>query len=264
MGQTPYDLIGTNYNRTRMADPRIVSAIFELLKLPPGSAIADIGAGTGNYSLALARLGYKILAIEPSDKMLKQAVSNENISWLQGFAEDIPLVDDSVKAVMIILALHHFSSMEKAIWEAARVCPSGPVVVFTMDPRESEEFWFNDYFPEIERQVRQVFPPIQDVIQMFCEKNGWSAQTRKFPLPSDLIDQNMCSGWNRPEIYLDKHFRQNMSGFALASQTEVEKGLKRLQRDLFEGVWNRENGYLRKQLFFNAGFRFIRFSKPNN
>jgi ubiquinone/menaquinone biosynthesis C-methylase UbiE len=261
MKGTPYDLIGTSYNRTRTADPRITSVVYDLLGLPPGSSVVDIGAGTGNYSLALAELGLKIRALEPSVEMLRQAASHESIFWLQGFAEAVPLADDSMDGVIIILALHHFSSTEKAIREISRVCPTGPVVVFTMDPREGEDFWFNAYFPGIDRQVRQVFPPIQDVIKTFFEGNGWSAQTRKFPLPGDLADQNMCSGWNKPEIYLDKQFRANMSGFALASQTEVEKGLRRLRRDLSEGVWDRENGYLRKQLSFDAGFRFVRFIK---
>jgi protein-L-isoaspartate O-methyltransferase len=49
-----YDKIGRNYPTHRQADPRLTASILELLSLPEASEIADVGAGTGNYSLALA------------------------------------------------------------------------------------------------------------------------------------------------------------------------------------------------------------------
>jgi ubiquinone/menaquinone biosynthesis C-methylase UbiE len=52
-----YDQLGQGYSRTRRADARIVERIIDLLSLPVGSHIADVGAGTGNYSNALAAHG---------------------------------------------------------------------------------------------------------------------------------------------------------------------------------------------------------------
>ena len=49
-----YDSIGIKYNQYRRAEDRIVSALKGLLGLPQDSTIADIGAGTGNYSNELA------------------------------------------------------------------------------------------------------------------------------------------------------------------------------------------------------------------
>ena len=69
------------YTRHRQADPRIVDAIVELLDVPSGSAIADVGAGTGNYSCALARRGYTIKAIEPSNVMRSQAETAKSVEW---------------------------------------------------------------------------------------------------------------------------------------------------------------------------------------
>src|SRR5208337_1721670 len=147
--------------------------IRDLLNLPPGSTIADIGAGTGNYSSSLANLGYKVLAVEPSEEMRKQALPNKNVRWYSGTAESIPLDDNSVKGIMIVLALHHFADVRKAIHELTRICPSGPVVIFTMDPRESEEFWFYNYFPEISQHVEKTFPPINDVVRLFETNSRW-------------------------------------------------------------------------------------------
>ncbi|MDF5732450.1 MAG: hypothetical protein PUP92_31745 [Rhizonema sp. PD38] len=45
-----YDSIGKQYTKTRIPDPRIVKTIINLLNLPQGSILADIGAGTGGYT----------------------------------------------------------------------------------------------------------------------------------------------------------------------------------------------------------------------
>jgi hypothetical protein len=71
----------------------------------------------------------------------------------------------------------------------------------------------------------------------------------------------MCSGWNRPEIYLDPQMRNNTSGFATASQDKVQKELERLQKDLSSGEWDRKHGNLRTRSSFDAGFRFIKFTR---
>jgi len=255
-----YDSIGRNYNRNRTADRRVLAVIQELLELPAGSAIADIGAGTGNYSNALAGLGYKLEAVEPSVEMRRQAIPKSQVHWLSGSAEAIPLGDNSVDGVIIILALHHFYDIPCAAKEIYRICPEGPVVIFTMDPRKGEQFWFDDYFPEIARHVLKVFPPIDEVAGIISGTGKWQTRTREFPLPPDLADRNMCSAWAKPEMYFDAQMRRNTSGFALASPAAVDRGLKRLQHDLQSGKWDSEYGHLRRRKYFDAGFRFLRFA----
>ena len=259
MNDATYDIIGDGYNKNRAADKRILKNIIDLLDLPAGKLVADIGAGTGNYTGTLANSGYRLFAIEPSGIMRKQAIPNSNISWISGLAEALPLRDRSMDGIIIVLAIHHFSDIHIAAKEMARVCPKGPLVILTMDPRESENFWFNDYFPEIELHVLKSFPPLHEVVNVFSANENWSTRVIKFPLPYDLVDKNMCSGWNRPEIYLDPRLRQNTSGFALASPSAVQEGLKRLENDLQSGKWDALNGHLRRQESFDAGFRFLQF-----
>lgn len=259
MNDITYDAIGESYNDNRTADKRILKNLIQLLDLPAGKLIADIGAGTGNYTNALAYSGYKLFAIEPSVIMRKQAIPDNNVSWISGLAEDLPLQDKSMDGIIITLAIHHFSDLRKAAREVIRVCPKGPLVMLTMDPREGENFWFNDYFPEIELHVLKRFPPLHEVVNIFSGTRNISMQVIRFPLPYDLADKNMCSGWNRPEIYLDPSMRQNMSGFALASSSAVQEGLKRLENDLQSGKWDELNGHLRRQGSFDAGFRFLQF-----
>ena len=259
MSDATYDVIGDSYNKNRTADNRILKTIIDLLDLPAGKLIVDIGAGTGNYSNALADLGYGLIAIEPSEIMRKQAVPNDNITWICGLAESLPLQDASTDGVIMVLAVHHFSDIRGAANEGARVCPTGPLIILTVDPRQSQKFWFNDYFPEIAQHAFKVFPPISEVIDIFSVIKRWSTQIIKFPLPYDLTDKNMCAGWNRPEIYLDPQMRQNTSGFALASPSAVQAGIALLENDLQSGKWDKVHGHLRSQESFDAGFRFLLF-----
>ncbi len=261
MNEKVYDTIGVNYRSNRVADRRIIEKIIELLNLSPGSTIADVGAGTGNYANALASRGYWLKAVEPSKEMQRQAIPNERVEWFLDSAESIPLSDDSVDGLIVILALHHFSSLPMAAKEMRRLCSQGPIVVFTLDPRQGEKPWFNDYFPEVYKKDFQSFPPVGEVADMITREGRWEKTIRKFPLPHDLSDKNMYSGWNKPEIYLDPHFRRNVSGLALASKSVVQRGMEFLRNDLRTGKWDEKYGHLRDQRFFDAGFRFIKCLK---
>jgi ubiquinone/menaquinone biosynthesis C-methylase UbiE len=261
MKSTLYDEIGKQYQGHRSADQRIVKAITHLLDLPGKSGIADIGAGTGNYSNALAHSGFKVYAVEPSTEMRSQAVQNENVIWLEGTAESIPLPDYSVDGIVVILALHHFSSLEKALPEFSRICPHGPVVIFSFDPRESEDFWLQEYFNDIWLHTFTHFPPIDELARSIAKAARRPAEIHTFLLPHDLSDRFMAAGWNKPELYLNAQIRKSMSGFALADPARVEQGRQRLKTDLKSGIWDKKFGHLRQRKHFDAGYRFVKLKK---
>jgi SAM-dependent methyltransferase len=253
-----YDSIGFDYNRHRAAEPSVVRSLLRLLDLPIGSVIADIGAGTGNYSNVLAQHGYKLYAIEPSAVMRSQALRVESVQWLAGTAEAMPLRDNSIEGVVCTLAIHHFDCVAKAASELGRICPSGPIVLLTIDPRLGESFWFSEYFPAIYQKLLYAFPPIERVCTAFTKHGGFTFQVSLWLLPQNAVDITMHSGWNKPEIYLDQSHRQNMSGLALASRSEIESGVSTLQAALASGAWDRDHGYLRKQSEIDLGFRFVK------
>jgi ubiquinone/menaquinone biosynthesis C-methylase UbiE len=253
-----YDTIGTTYNSSRNADARIAHALKDLLALPIGASIADVGAGTGNYSNALADCGFRIIAVEPSLAMRQQATPHAGVEWIVGSAEAIPLEDASVDGVIATLAVHHFSDVAAAALEMRRIAPRGPIVLLTIDPRRGEPFWFADYFPGIYQKTYRDFPPINDLVATFLADSGWIAEVRSFPLPDDLTDLNMNAGWNRPEIYLDDRIREGMSGFALADPEEVRAGLARLRSDLADGGWDARHGDHRGEESRDLGFAFVK------
>jgi SAM-dependent methyltransferase len=97
--------------------------------------VADLGAGTGILSRLLARLGHEVVAVEPDDAMRAQLErASPGLPALAGTAEEIPLPDASVDAVVAGQAYHWFDP-GRAHPEIARVLrPGGVFAVLRNDP----------------------------------------------------------------------------------------------------------------------------------
>jgi len=177
-----YDSIGKSYAQTRKADLRISKKIQELLALPEGSSIADIGAGTGNYSLELAKKGYHLMAIEPSVQMRLQAMPHKNVTWIDGSAEKIPLKDDVVDGAVIVLAFHHFLDQKESIQEICRLVGSGPIVIFSWDVEKLSHFWLSDYFSGIYPGPKDVAGDVEAAAKNIKNWTGRRCEISEFRL----------------------------------------------------------------------------------
>jgi SAM-dependent methyltransferase len=254
---TLYDRIGSSYASTRVADPRIVDHLDMLLALPAGSAVADIGAGTGMYTNALAARGYRMIAVEPSAVMRNQAIAHPNVQWLESSAEGIPLADRSVDGVLSTLAVHHFRDLSEAVKEMIRIT-CGPVLLFTFDPVLRPDFWLYDYFPLLREEALRQYPSAERIRNELQVHGCESIQVVEFPLPRDLRDRFTAAGWGEPESYLDPEVRANMSPFRLMPEALVEEGVSRLRDVLKSGVWDAKYGHLRSHPELSVGYVFIR------
>ena len=89
--------------------------------------VADIGAGTGKLTAALVGLGADVTAVEPDPQMLAELQwAMPEVRSAPGSAEEIPLPDASVDAVLAGQAMHWFD-MDRAMPEIARVLTPGGV-----------------------------------------------------------------------------------------------------------------------------------------
>ena len=251
-----FDKIGETYRDTRQADERIVARLVEYLGLSSGATVADIGAGTGNYSVALAEAGFNVIAVEPSDVMLRRARPHPRIEWRQGCAENVPLPDSSVEGVVSTLALCHFSDVSQAFDEMARISNSGPVVIFTFDCNVGRATWLYEYFPFIWDTFDQ-YPCPDELARMLTRATGKPAKTTTFRLPPDLVDNFAGASWRRPERYLEEGYRRNMSSFCKADPAVVEEGISNLAGDLANGVWQRRHGAILSLADLDVGYRFV-------
>ena len=252
-----YDSIGQNYNLTRRADWRIVDRLVELLDLPTGSTIADVGAGTGNYSNAIAQRGYQVIAIEPSEVMQSQKQPHPNVSWLTATAEKIPLPDDAVDGAVIMLALHHFDDLHLGIKEINRIVTRGKIVIFAFEQSKIPEFWLTNYFPSFISDTLNTFPNTREIARTINRITHREVKIVPFVLPTDLQDLFAATGWCKPEIYLDRKVRNGISTFGKMSIEELKVGIDNLGKDLDNGVWQEKYGYLQQQNSYDAGYRIL-------
>lgn len=92
--------------------------------------VLDVGGGSGRAASALGGA----IVVDPARGMLTEAREAGNEA-VRGSAEQLPARDESVDAVTVVDALHHFASAEDAVAEAARVLrPGGVLVVREFDP----------------------------------------------------------------------------------------------------------------------------------
>ena len=102
------------------------------------SKILEIGAGTGRYSIALAKEGMNVTAVELVDKNLEilkdKSKSISNIRSLKADATNLNMFEDNSFDVTLVFGpLYHLyegKEVNKAIDEAIRVTRSGGVIMF--------------------------------------------------------------------------------------------------------------------------------------
>ncbi len=254
---TLYNFIGQKYNLTRQPDSRIVEQLVNLLDLQPGKTIADVGAGTGNYTNAIADRGYQVIAIEPSEVMQSQAKPHSNVTWLTGTAEEIPLVDNAVDGAIVMLALHHFSDLTAGIREIERIVAGGKIVIFAFEQSKIPDFWLTDYFPYFIDDTLKTFPDTKEIAKNINQITQKKVKIIPFLLPTDLRDLFAAAGWCQPEIYLDEDIRHGISTFSKIPPDELEIGINQLRADVNSGIWEHKYGKLKQQSEYDAGYRIM-------
>ncbi len=122
------------------------SIVVALMRLLPPMTVADLGSGDGNFSFLLATRAKRVIAVDGSEKMLEvgrdQATRNgiDNVEFLQGDMEELPIESGSVELAFFSQSLHHALHPARALMEAFRILgPGGRVVVLDLAKHRFEE-----------------------------------------------------------------------------------------------------------------------------
>jgi SAM-dependent methyltransferase len=144
-------------------------AIERHLRVSPGMALLDIGAGTGAFAAAFSDwFGVDVLAVEPSAPMRDQIPRLPRIQVFEGSASALPLPDASADAAWLSLVIHHIPDLTIAAQEIRRVLRSGaPVLIRQGFPGRCDRVELVRWFPETARIVA-TFPSVEDTCQAFA------------------------------------------------------------------------------------------------
>ena len=101
--------------------------------LPQPGTVLEIGAGTGRYSIALAKMGHRVTAVELAERNLELLRQNAqgigNLTALQGDAVDLSrFADDSFDLTLLLGPMYHLydrQDRDAALREAVRVTRPG-------------------------------------------------------------------------------------------------------------------------------------------
>jgi SAM-dependent methyltransferase len=127
-----------------------VPRLLDILGPAPGERLLEVGAGTGAYTLPMARAvapGGTVDAFDVQQEMLdeltrradRQGVSN--VRPQQGDAQRLPYADASFDAAYLVTVLHEVPDQDRALRELCRVVrPGGRVVVGEMSPLPTAHF----------------------------------------------------------------------------------------------------------------------------
>ena len=108
--------------------------------LHPGEVVLDLGSGAGADVLISARRvapGGRAIGLDMTDEMLELARRNaaeagaDNVEFLKGYLEDIPLPDDSVDVVISNCVINLAADKNVVLAEAARVLRAGGRLAFS-------------------------------------------------------------------------------------------------------------------------------------
>ncbi len=119
------------YAKGRPGYPKM--AIETIIGLAPsGGVFADIGAGTGKFTVKLAERGYSVFAVEPNADMRKQLTGTLshflNAQTINGSAENTTLPNHCVDVIVCAQALNYFD-INRFRMECQRIGKPGSIVV---------------------------------------------------------------------------------------------------------------------------------------
>jgi SAM-dependent methyltransferase len=117
------------------------AAVEWTLEHAPGRDVLDLAAGTGKLTEVIAATGARVIAVEPLDGMRRElAVTVPDAIRLAGTAEQLPLEDGSVDAVLVGQAFHWFDQ-PRSLDEMARVLRPDGAVGLIWNLRDEREQW---------------------------------------------------------------------------------------------------------------------------
>ena len=128
----------------------------------PISTVLEIGCGYGTLAIAMTKAGYGVTCLDVSKEALRKAEErakgeNAQITWHQGFAENIPFPDKSFDVITCCHTLEHVKDLSQTVNAMKRVARLAVVVLV---PKQRFRLYAENYHT-------QFFSTQEDLIRTF-------------------------------------------------------------------------------------------------
>jgi ubiquinone/menaquinone biosynthesis C-methylase UbiE len=150
VGGVPRDLFASAasyYERYRSRYPVAeLDALAARLGLDGSGRVVDVGCGTGQLAIPLARHAGTVVAIDPVADMLAsgrpaaEAAGVDNITWLQGDSRQLSVLVEPGARAAFFAASFHWTDRPAVVRELdGLLAPAGSIVIINDDLDESED-----------------------------------------------------------------------------------------------------------------------------
>jgi ubiquinone/menaquinone biosynthesis C-methylase UbiE len=145
----------------------IALAWVDELRLPPRSEVLEVGCGAGLTTVALARRGLRVHAIDPVPTMIELTQWHAAEAGLSGVVDAglgdvhaLPFDDDAFDLVVALGVLAWLHSPLKALQEMARVTRTGGTIIVTANNAARLNYlldpWFNPHLASTRAAVKRI------------------------------------------------------------------------------------------------------------
>ncbi len=187
--------------------------------------LLDLGSGTGRFATLFARsFDIQVIAVEPSTRMLAIGASGEkqnNLSYIAGSAECIPLRGESCDLVWMSQVWHHVRDRHACANELRRIVRRGGHVLVRGtfgDQLDGFPTLFR-YWPST-RAICQQLPTIQETVLVF-ERSGFLL--REHRRVEQMTATSLCEFAKRTSVRAD-------TALALVSDLAFQHGQAAIER----------------------------------
>jgi len=209
----------------------IAEQLVDSADLAAGWRVLDVAAGSGNASLAAARSGCDVTALDYVPELLERgrvrsAAEGFDIEFVEGDAENLPFADASFDAAISCLGVMFTADQDRAAAELLRVCrPGGLIALANWTP--------TGFVGDMFRVVAGHVPPPAGVRSPL----EWGTEQRLAELVSDGVSEllvrrrTFAFRFRTPDEFVT-FFRANYGPVHAAFGALDEPGRAKLHEDL--------------------------------
>ncbi|MDE1811573.1 MAG: class I SAM-dependent methyltransferase [Thaumarchaeota archaeon] len=219
--------IAPQYRQLRTTDLGPILFITDKLRDLPSIHAADIGCGTGRYSLKFVQhLGEKchLFCLDNNREMLRQLKEHfmknniRNFTTIRSDSHKMPIQTDSLDCVMSFNAIHHFS-LNDFLRESSRVLKNdGKLFVYTRLRDQNAKTIWGMHFPSFNQKENRLYE-LDELKSAFEKDKNLNINSIKFfehhrvyPLEK-LVEQVKNHHYSTFKFYKKYEFKEALHKF---------------------------------------------------